>query len=543
MMLHRIQKTSEVFATSEVLVRGQPRRGIVLLAVLVVIVLLSLAAYQYSDLMVAEYKGVVNAQRTQQARAFADSGIHYAAAVISNADNLAAINGSIWDNPEIFHKAFVGEPKPGGFRIVAPGEPDDSLNTTVRAGVIDESGKINPNALMKLDPKGQVLYDALLKLPNVTDEIAACIVDWLDADSEPRQNGAESDFYSGDAEPYLCKNGPLDSIGELLYVKGITRGVLYGNDLNGNGIQDPDEVSDTEGFSRGLAAYLTVYSREQNTDSKGQALTYVNESDLNLFFEKLAPAIGEDMTKYIIMYRQYGPSTSSKQSGKSGKSSGKTGGKSGKTKGKTKGKGKSSTPATIAGNLAAWSPDFEQKAEKKISSLFDLVNSQVSIAGKGKNEPTVVFQSPLNETTKRRELLPKLFEYATIFQEIDLPARVNVNTACREVLTAIPEISSAEIESIVALRPSLSSGEPPDSIYQTPAWLLTEAKLTTATLKKLEKYVTTKSQVYRIQSVGYFEGGGPTARIEAVIDTNAGRPRIMMWRDVSELGGGKISDF
>jgi hypothetical protein len=41
-----------------------------------------------------------------------------------------------------------------------------------------------------------------------------------------------------------------------------------------------------------------------------------------------------------------------------------------------------------------------------------------------------------------------------------------------------------------------------------------------------------------VQSVGYFEGGGPSARIEAVIDTNAGRPRIIYWRDLTELGKG-----
>jgi hypothetical protein len=38
--------------------------------------------------------------------------------------------------------------------------------------------------------------------------------------------------------------------------------------------------------------------------------------------------------------------------------------------------------------------------------------------------------------------------------------------------------------------------------------------------------------------VGYFDQGGFMARIEAVIDTNGGRPRIIYWRDLSELGKG-----
>ena len=32
--------------------------------------------------------------------------------------------------------------------------------------------------------------------------------------------------------------------------------------------------------------------------------------------------------------------------------------------------------------------------------------------------------------------------------------------------------------------------------------------------------------------------GGPMARVEAVIDTNGGKPRIVYWRDLSELGKG-----
>src|SRR6185503_7172695 len=137
--------------------------------------------------------------------------------------------------------------KAGGFKLIAPPDPDSGSDTTFRVGATDESGKINPNAFMKLDPTGKLLYDALLKLPNMTDELASCIVDWLDADDTPRQAGAENDSYS--AEGKRAKNGPLDSLGELLLVKGVTRDILYGNDLNGNGIQDANEGTDAEGFT------------------------------------------------------------------------------------------------------------------------------------------------------------------------------------------------------------------------------------------------------------------------------------------------------
>ena len=50
--------------------------------------------------------------------------------------------------------------------------------------------------------------------------------------------------------------------------------------------------------------------------------------------------------------------------------------------------------------------------------------------------------------------------------------------------------------------------------------------------------MTARSQVYRFQVVGYFEDGGPTARIEVVVDANNGRPRVLYRRDLSDLGRG-----
>jgi hypothetical protein len=99
-------------------------------------------------------------------------------------------------------------------------------------------------------------------------------------------------------------------------------------------------------------------------------------------------------------------------------------------------------------------------------------------------------------------------------------------------------MSDADVQNILDHRPSMSATDPPDPIYQTPAWLLTEASFPTSTLRALERYVTSRSQVYRVQSVGYFDGGGPTARVEAVIDTNGGRPRVIYYRPLTELGKG-----
>ena len=62
--------------------------------------------------------------------------------------------------------------------------------------------------------------------------------------------------------------------------------------------------------------------------------------------------------------------------------------------------------------------------------------------------------------------------------------------------------------------------------------------LTPAIMTKLDKYITTYTQVYRFQVLAYYDEGGPMVRIDAVVDTNNGNPRILYQRDITELGKG-----
>jgi type II secretory pathway component PulK len=136
------------------------------------------------------------------------------------------------------------------------------------------------------------------------------------------------------------------------------------------------------------------------------------------------------------------------------------------------------------------------------------------------------------------QYLPVMLDKLTTVRGAELPARVNINTAPQAVLAALPGLDDADVQAILDHRPSLSTPASPDSVYQTPAWLITEANLSPSTMQTLDRYITARSQVYRVQALGYFDGGGPTARVEAVIDTNNGHPRFLLWRDLSDLGKG-----
>lgn len=504
------------------------RRGTVLLVVLVVLVLLTLAAYQYSELMTAEYLAADSYRRSVQARAFAESGVHYTAALLADPSSRPA---NIFDDEQAFGNFLVQENEQprfqGRFSVLSPlGAEDQNGGQGFRHGVIDESGKINLNALLAIDSSGRVAHDMLLKLPNMNEETANAILDWIDPDDTPRSNGAENNYYSTLSPPYRAKNGPLDSLDELLLVRGVTPQLLWGNDGNRNGILDPGEDDGLGTLDPGWSALLTVHSREQNVDAQGQPRIYINDQDLNGLYEKLNTAVGPDLANFIVAYRIYGSGSSS---GSGGASKGGGGSSKGGSSGGTSGSGAGGQ--RLSRNMI----DFQRGRPRAIGSLYELIDTSVSIPSTDPRQPAKSYPSPLNDRGAQRQLLPLLLDMTTTVRDAELPGRININTAPRDVLAALPGLTGADVNNIVNRRPS---GDSTDTVYQTPAWLLTEASLPLNTLRTLERYVTARSQVYRIQVVGHFDAGGPTARVEAVIDTNNGRPRILFYRDLTELGRG-----
>lgn len=286
------------------------RPGYTLIAVLAVVTVLSLAAYRFADGMTAEYAVAVRSREAAQAKAYAASGVYHAAATLADPAMLTdTFGGMPYDQPGSFSNQPVGPqdgPRGGGrFSLLSVGDTfagSGEARYAVRNGPADEMGKINLNAWMASDPTGQTLYDALLKLPNMTEEIADAIIDWLDSDDSDRPNGAESAYYGGLNPPYQAKNGPISTVGELLLVKGVTPYLLYGTDRNRNGRMDPDEAMAGGDFDRGLSQYLTVYGRELNVDINGNPRVNVNdaEADPNTVSQALTTAVGQELSDYIM---------------------------------------------------------------------------------------------------------------------------------------------------------------------------------------------------------------------------------------------------
>jgi len=513
------------------------RPGYVLFAVLVVVVVLSLAAYRYADSMGTEYEASVRNTEAAQARASAVSGIHFAAGLIADPGSyFGDLGGNPYDNSMFAGVSLDSITLRGGARFSLVNVSDTGGGAEnrypLRYGAVDEGGKININALITVDPTGSLLFKALMALPNMTDTIADCIVDWVDPDDSPRTTGAEESDYMGSGNPYHCKNGPLNSVEELLLVRGVTPQLLFGNDRNRNGVLDPGE-DDGVAFNRGWTEFLTCYGREVNIDSNGTQRININETDITVLAQSLTPLLGQALTDYVLYFRITGNATASTNTAAADS------------------KGTDALRTLVDAYV-----QNNAQLRRKISSVFTIYGTQISIpapAGSPPNTPATIIPCPLNDPNVLKQVLPVMLDQITMSKNYELTPRVNVNTAPREVLLALAAIdgggtpvddgtsappnvlSATDVDAIIAARASQS----PTSVETlTGAWIVTSANISPQKFKTIEKYISGRTFTYRLHSVGYFVNAGPVARMEAVVDTALGTPRFLYFRDLTDLGRG-----
>ena len=187
----------------------------------------------------------------------------------------------------------------------------------MRHGLEDESSRLNLNVLLILDKQvagsGRTL---LMGLPGMTEDVADAILDWLDPDDEPRELGCEVEYYSGLSPPYAAKNGPVDTVEELLLVRGVTPQLLFGCDINRNGQLDQNELLEENtgaastdpsrlprlvGLSHALQRRVEHHARWQSQGLSQHQRPQQLVEDLAAYFE-------QDRINFIVAYRQAGSS-------------------------------------------------------------------------------------------------------------------------------------------------------------------------------------------------------------------------------------------
>ncbi len=121
--------------------------------------------------------------------------------------------------------------------------------------------------------------DALLLLPYMTEDTADAIVDWMDADDEVSNFGAEYSQYLQQPYPYVPRNAPIRSLLELELVLGVEPLFVRGEDLNLNGLLEIWEDDGNGQFDREWGEFVTASSVGGGYAASGQPKLNLAEAD------------------------------------------------------------------------------------------------------------------------------------------------------------------------------------------------------------------------------------------------------------------------
>ena len=187
------------------------QRGVALIAVLWMFIFLFVVAFDFSASVREE------AEATHR---FSDETQGYYLAV-------AGFERGLYD---FIHQASGGNPQadPAKGDLFDGSWREEKLGSGgFRVRLVDEGGKINLNRVNE-----EVLRRVFTNLGvdgSVVDILVDSIMDWRDPDELHRTNGAESEYYGLLSPAYSAKNGPLDSVEDLLWIRGMTPALYYGS--------------------------------------------------------------------------------------------------------------------------------------------------------------------------------------------------------------------------------------------------------------------------------------------------------------------------
>jgi DNA uptake protein ComE-like DNA-binding protein len=287
----------------------------------------------------------------------------------------------------------------------------------------------------------------------MTADAAAGIVDWRDNDNAVTPGGAEAEYYSSLSPPYLPRNGPFQSLRELLMVRGITPAMLFGSDRgtdrHSGGTGNPDLRT------AGWEDVLSIRSGVRNVSATGKDRVNLRTAD-----EKSLSAVNglsPEIAKAIVARR----------------------------------------------------------GQNQFRTILDLLDVTPAPAA-GNIDPNALAQGRANATAPGgprlvdEELLLRVADDLTTEERDEIDGPINVNSAGIDVLACLPGIERPLAQAIVNRR---SSSGP----FANVAALLRIPGMNRELLAGILPRITTRSETYRILSEGFVPGRDTRRRIEVVV--------------------------
>ena len=362
-------------------------------------------------------------------------------------------NGALYDAAEQFRDVHFGR---GQFAVFRRGRPDEGGG--IIYGVSDEESRLNVN---------QAASEELAKLYGMTPDITAAIVDWRSPGNEASPGGAKADYYLALRPPYLPRNGPLQTIRELLMVRGVTRELLLGRDVHQNGLIEALEEGESgapvnDVMDTGWAGLLTVNSSVSDLNAAGYERVNIQSADEAALTG--VQGITADIAKAIIAWRGQNRFTS-------------------------------------------------------IADLLDVVAAPNNNAAGGPNNAAQAAAAapgnpqagnPSGPKVISESLLMDIGDDVTAQGGTDVVGVVNINTASLEVLVCLPGLSRELAQAIINFRQS-------NGFFSNVASLLRVPGMTEDLFKQVCPRVTARSETFRILSEGRVTSTGARQRIQEIV--------------------------
>lgn len=259
--------------------------GIVLIVVVLILSILAAIVFEFCYDSRMNVHLADNARRASQALCYAEAGLAIASAMLEQKTDL-------WTEEES--------------RSILSGTVQVPLGEGYCTMSIErERSKINVNGLV--DGKGKPVrrrVDQMLRLIDLLNQqrgdrdpigygLVAAMIDWIDADddvtvvssAQGENSGAEDAYYQSLEKPYRCGNNPLEILGELLLVKGMTEEIFYGTTDTGRA--NPGD---------GMASFLTIY---------GDGRFNINDASV-ILLQTLSERIDRSLAEEIVRLQPYG---------------------------------------------------------------------------------------------------------------------------------------------------------------------------------------------------------------------------------------------
>ena len=516
------------------------RRGFIVLVVMIVVVMVTLAGLSFVMTLTTENKAVHRQGDQLQLDEALASGVELVKAFCAQSPQRRQEAGGARDNEAVFGETPVSghDDAETDLRMsVVLSAGHGPLGQTLQFGLQNESARLHLGVLLDWEQRqAGSAAAALMQLPNMTEAIAAAILDWIDGDGDPRPGGAEADYYAGQGLPYEPRNGVPALLEELLLIRDVSREMLLGPDAATAYAAAAEEFTVTSSAFAEIsdqdlpwARLLTVHSGERNLTFDGEPRINLNDSDLKKLHTQLTEAFEQPLADFVVAYRQHGPSAEAPPKLPP----------SGRPRRSWRERDPTATPRARRQATEDLQLDLSAAARYEIESVLDLVGAAVVLPARPdalEDEPPPAVFSPLQDDPQSiQEQLPRLVDLTTTTEREVIYGRVNVNEAPRCVLLGIPGLEPAIVDRMLTLRDTISDGS--DLGRRHGLWLLTEGLVDRPAMNALWPYVTGGGDVFRAQVVVRRSGSGRMARAEVVVDATGSPPRQVYWKNLGLLGG------